>query len=325
MQLRIRNKAIVTPIYTILTHLRKELGNGKLKDIIDDKSKQRNVVCTCINHKDGFEARPSMSVFSDLTDPDIEYGKCHCFTCGYTASLPQMIADVFNEDLEFGEDWLLENFGDVFIDECAYLQPIELNSNPIKKVEDDSILVNYDFYHPYMWHRKLSKAVVDEFRVGYDKERDAITFPVYDEKHRYVFTTARCVNTKMFYIPEGVDKPVYLLYDLIEKGITTAFVCESQINTLFFRTLFPGYYSIGLFGTGSYNQLEILKKSGIRNYILLFDGDEGGRKGANRFIKTLGKDCWITDVKIPWGKDINDLTKEEILELLSKENIYLQT
>lgn len=322
MQLKVRNKAIITPIYTILKQLQSELHNGKLRSVIDDK--KRNVICNCVSHKDGLESNPSMSCFSDPNDSDIEYGKCHCFTCGYTASLPQMIADAFDEPLEFGEDWLLNNFGDVFVDYIDYLQPIELYKNSIvKPLEDDSILVNYDYYHPYMWYRRLSKEVVDEFRVGYDKERDAITFPVYDEKHHYVMTTARCVSTKKFYIPEGVDKPVYLLYDLIEKGITTAFVCESQINTLYFRSLFPGHYSIGLFGTGSKTQLETLKKSGIRNYILLFDGDEGGHKGASRFIKALGKDTWITNVRIPDGKDINDLSKEEILDLLNKEGIYI--
>ena len=116
MQLKVKNKIIVTPIDIILKQIRLELNDGRLRNIIDDK-KGRNVICNCISHKDGFEQNPSMSVFSDINDSEIEYGKCHCFTCGYTASLPQMIADVFNQSLEFGEDWLIERFGDVFIEE----------------------------------------------------------------------------------------------------------------------------------------------------------------------------------------------------------------
>lgn len=322
MQLKIRNKIIVTPIYDILCQLRSELNNGKLKTITDDK--KRNVVCNCISHKDGYETNPSMSVFSDLNDEEVEYGKCHCFTCGYTASLPQMVADVFNQPLEFGEDWLLDRFGDIFVLEQEYLHPIDLQ----KKIKEPDILAEesltqFDYYHPYMWQRKLSKEVVDEFRVGYDKVREAITFPVYDEKHRLVMVTARSVNTKHFYIPDEVEKPVYLLYDLIQRGITTAFVFESQINTLYFRSLFPEYYSIGLFGTGSKTQLETLKKSGIRNYILCFDGDEGGRKGATRFKRTMGNDVFISDIQMPWGKDANDFSKAELIEIFNRNGVQL--
>ena len=173
---------------------------------------------------------------------------------------------------------------------------------------------SYDFYHPYMWKRHLSKEVVDQFRVGYDKERNAITFPVYDEKHRLVMITARCVDNKRFYIPEGVEKPVYLLYDVIERGETTAFVAESQINALTLRTF--GYPGTALFGTGTTKQYEILKKSGIRNYILAFDGDSAGEHGAQRFKNNMPKDVFITELKLPAGKDVNDLTKEEFDYLL---------
>ena len=166
-----------------------------------------------------------------------------------------------------------------------------------------------------MWKRKLSKEVVDRFRVGYDKERDAITFPVYDERHRLVMVTARSVNSKRFWIPKNVDKPVYLLYDILERGIETVYVCESQINALTARTW--GLDAVALFGTGSEKQYNTLKKSGIRNYVLLFDGDEAGRKGALRFKKNMPNDVFITDVRLPAGKDVNDLSYDEVMKLIS--------
>jgi DNA primase len=82
---------------------------------------------------------------------------------------------------------------------------------------------------------------------------------------------------------------------------------------LYLRSL--GYDAIGLFGTGSYTQLDTLKRSGIRSYILCFDGDEAGRKGANRFKKHIGNDVFITDVLLPRGKDVNDLSAEELENL----------
>lgn len=323
MQLRIQNKLIITPIDLILKQLRLELNDGRLRSIIDDK-KGRNVICTCISHKDGFERNPSMSVFSDLNDTEIEYGKCHCFTCGYTASLPQMIADAFNQPLEFGEQWLLDRFGDIFVEDIEYLPPIELHPT-IKEPEvlAEESLQQFDYYHPYMWQRKLSQEIVDRFRIGYDHNRQAITFPVYDEKNRLIMVTARSVNSKKFYIPEDTEKPVYLLNDALKHNATTVFIGESQINVLYFMSLFPHLHACGLFGTGSKTQLDTLKKSGIRNYILMFDGDSAGRKGAARFKKALGNNVFITDVQLPQGKDINDLSKEEIIHLFNQYGVSL--
>ena len=311
MVAKIGNKIIDAPIEKILNDAKKEASNGKLKAIED---KGRNILITCPMHKNGMESNPSCNVLNVDDDPKYPYGTTFCYTCGYKASLPQLIADIFDKSLTFGEDWLLDHYCNTFVEKEIILPAFEeeVEEDPI--VLDENILKNYDYYHPYMWHRKLSKEVVDEFRVGYDKERDAITFPVYDEKHRLVMVTARNVKTKLFHIPKEVKKPVYLLYDILDRGVTKVFVCESQINALYLRSL--GYDSIGLFGTGSQSQLDTLKSSGIRNYILCFDGDDAGRKGAYKFKKALGRDAFITDLRIPWGKDVNDLTKEQFDRIL---------
>ena len=80
-----------------------------------------------------------------------------------------------------------------------------------------------------------------------------------------------------------------------------------------------GYPAIALFGTGSEYQYNILRKSGIRNYILCFDGDAAGKKGELRFKQNLGNDIIISVKHLPIGKDVNDLTKEELdnLEITS--------
>lgn len=313
MQLKIKNRLITEPIINILYQARKEANNGKLKDIIDKHN--GNLLISCPIHKGGCENKPSCTV-AISTETDLEPGFAHCFTCGYSAPLPQLITDVFNEDdISFGEEWLRERFGNVLVSSKEYLPEIVLTKTKVEKqFLDESILTEYDYYHPYMWYRKLSKEVVDMFRVGYDKNRDAVTFPVYDEKHRLVMVTARSVNTKRFWIPAEVEKPVYLLYYLLENNIKTAYVCESQINCLYMWSL--GYPTIGLFGTGSETQYKTLRMCGIRNFILLFDGDEAGQKGAYRFRKNMPKDCFITEVHLPAGKDVNDLEPEEVHELI---------
>lgn len=314
MRIRIRNKVVTEPIINILYQAKRELTNGKLKDI--QKAHDANILISCPCHKDGYEKHASCRVLADETCADLEAGYAYCFSCGYSAPFAQVIGDLFNEDKSFGEEWLVERFGNTFVEQEEFLQEIVLDKPTVKKEYlDEASLIPFDFYHPYMWKRKLSKEVVDRFRVGYDKERDAITFPVYDERHRLVMVTARSVNSKRFWIPKDVDKPVYLLYDILERGVQTVYVCESQINALTARTW--GLDAVALFGTGSEKQYNTLKKSGIRNYILLFDGDEAGRKGAMRFKKNMPPDVFITDVRLPAGKDVNDLTYDEVMNLVS--------
>ena len=161
-----------------------------------------------------------------------------------------------------------------------------------------------------MWKRHLSKEVVDRFRVGYDRETRCLTFPVWDERGNLVTITRRSVDSKLFKLEGDIKKPIYLLNEVLKERSDVVYVCESQINCL---TLWGwGYPAIALFGTGASHQYDILKRSGIRSYILCLDGDEAGDKGIKRFILNMPKDIFISTKVMPRdGRDINDLTKEE--------------
>lgn len=316
MDLIIGNKVIVTPIEDILYLLKNELTNGKLKDIT--KERHSNIAVTCPNHKGGFEHHPSCNVFTDRNDPETEYGKVHCFSCGYKATLPQFISFCFDEkDESFGEQWLLDRVETAFVSHISWLPPIDFNSKKEETIFlDESILDNFKYYHDYMWERNLTREIVDKFEVGYNPQRDSITFPVRDEKGRLVFITERFVHPidkkHRFFIPEDVNKPVYLL-NYMPKNVYSLCIVESQINALYMNSL--GFYSVALFGTGSDYQYDILKKSGVRSFNLFFDGDEAGKIGALKFKKAMGNSVIVTQFLLPDGKDVNNLTKEEILSL----------
>lgn len=310
MDLIIHNKRIDAPIMTILTTLKSELHNGLLKDI--GVENQDNIPITCPSHKNGRESHPSCYVYCRRDNDKVEYGKVHCFTCGYSVSLPEFVGDCFGQGTEFGNSWLIQRFGTSNEYDSDYLEPIILDK-PTQKYLDESILNNYMFYHSYMWERGLSKEVVDKFGVGYDSVHNAITFPVWDEFNRLVMITSRNVSTKYFHIEKNKDKPVYLLNFILKEKIDKVYVCESQINAL---TLWSwGYPAIALFGTGSQYQYEILNRCGIRNYILCFDGDAAGYKGKDRFLKNIRDDVLTSYIPIPNGKDVNNLTKEQFESL----------
>lgn len=309
MQLIIGNKVINAPITDILETLRKETGYRYFREV---KLKGNNYTVTCPFHKMGQESHASCQVFCDEADPKVEYGYFHCFTCGENAHLYDVVAYCFNQNADFGKEWLLERFGNTFIQYEETLTDIILDK-PKKTFLNPNILEEYNYYHPYMWKRNLTKEVVDKFQVGFDPKTQSITFPVWDQFNNLVMVTKRSVNTKNFFIPEDVEKPVYLLNFLLQEKQTTAYICESQINALTLQGW--GYPAVALFGTGSEQQMKILNKSGIRHYYLCFDGDTPGNKAINRFKKNIRKDVLVDVVRIPFGKDVNDLTEKEFKNL----------
>ena len=238
----------------------------------------------------------------------------NCFVCDYKATLPKLIADLFDEEYEFGEDWLLANFGEVW-DSFQYLPEIKLNNKNHQQYLDESILDRFNQYNPYIEKRGIDIDIARKFKVGYDAETDCITFPVWDEHDKLKMITKRSTKGKMFYIDADIDKPVYLLNEIIKQNITTVYVTESQIDALNLWSW--GYPAIALIGLGSKNQYEILNKSGIRSYILCLDNDIWGEKGRDRFRQNIRKDIFISDFRITNNKkDINDLTKEEFESML---------
>jgi len=314
MEFIIGNKVIVSPISSILYEIRSQLTNGKLKDIQPQKGQNIRISCPNHEHKEGLERHASCDIFADRNDKETTYGTVHCFSCGYTASLDQFVNECFDESGDFGKQWLLEYCDTAFVSEVEYLPSIDFTHNVVKKdYMEESSLQKYQYYHNYMWTRKLSKEIVDLFEVGYDPERDTLVFPVRDAYGRLVFITRRSVKSHFFMIPREVEKPVYLLYYILQHHINSIAVCESQINSLYLWSI--GIPAVCLFGTGTPHQYELLKKSGIRVFNLYFDGDSAGEKGAYRFKKAMPEDVIINTYQLPVGKDVNDLTKEEVYNL----------
>lgn len=317
MDLIINNKIIYTPIIDILQEL-KRINQNNYLSVIEDKGDYIRI--TCPFHKDGQEAHPSCSVYSSRTSTEIMPGTVHCFTCGAKMSLVSLVAYILDFSEAHAAEWLTDNFSDTFVDyiDTSVFNFAQEESNPIEYL-DESILNKYNFYHPYIEKRRLNPEVTSKFKVGFNPDTQAITFPIWDEHNHLVMITERSVNSKRFFIPSNKNKPIYLLNYILNNHITEVTVTESQINTL---TLWGwGIPAIGLLGTGSKYQYNILKKSGIRIYHLAFDGDEAGDKAITRFIQNMPKDILIDIVLIPRGKDINDLTFEEYQKLKIK-NIF---
>ena len=317
MDLVINHRNIITPIKTILETIRYETGNKYFKDI---QEKSGNVMCTCPFHKDGQESKPACNIVSDRASEYDVYGTFNCFACKEKGQLPKLVGRCFCEDEEdfvkFGEQWLVERFGNVFVDEVEFLPEIQLETKKLYINED--VLNNFEYDNEdalnyLMNKRHISKDVIDYFKIGFNKTTGSITFPCWNEKNKLVGIFERSIYSKHFHIPEITPKPIYLLNEAVKNNFTTVYVVESQINAL---TLYSwGIPAIALFGTGSSEQYKILRKSGIRTFILAFDGDEAGRRGREKFIKNMSYDCMISYIDLPEGKDVNDLSYQYFISL----------
>ena len=313
MQLKIYNHIIKPDLPGILEALQKEAQKGFNKFDFIPRVQNGNIKVVCPFHDDH---RPSAFIYAG-TEGDTVFGTFHCFSCGKKAALPVFCNRITHRPdfCEWGNQWLIDNFGQEFQEgPSVELPEIILGSSKQNKYIDESILENYRYIHPYLLARGIDPEVIKKFEVGWNPQTDAVTFPIRDEHGKLIGVTERSVKSKRFSIPEGMGKPVYLLYHIIKEGITSVHVCESQINTL---TLWSwGIPAIGLLGTGTKDQYEILKKSGIRSYHLCFDGDDAGAKGANRFHDAMYQTgCFIERVALPPFKDVNDLTRENFLNL----------
>lgn len=303
------------PIINILTKLRSELTNGKLAFI---EQKNDYVRVTCPDHKSGLERHASCSVYCG--DGDLQYGYYNCLTCGSKGNLRLFVAKCFDKPYEFGKQWLIENFGHIYVTNKISLEEINLTKEKKEKdYLDESILEGFSDYHPYMTKRGLSDEIIKKFELKYDPEYQAIVFPVRDLKGNLVGLTRRSVKNKRFWLQAGFDKKnIYLLYNIIKDGVREVYVCESQINALTLESW--GYRAIALFGAGTTEeQIDVLNKTGIKHYILCYDNDPAGKKGASRFKKFIRKDVFVDEVTMPEGRDINDLTKEEFERLLNEQ------
>lgn len=309
-KLIIDGKQIETPIKDIVESLQQQLFLMHIDRLVELEYKQNNIRCRCPFHSGGQERTPSCDILLSEDKDSTMAGTVHCFGCGYTASLVKFISDCLNISYRKAKMWLLGGVNYSLIENVRDIPELDIESqiSPSNEynwsVISEDELKRYDYIHPYMFERKLTDDIIEKFEVGYDPKTDAITFPVYvDGICRLV--CKRKVKYKRFDMPKIEPKPIYGLDYVTADEII---VCESVINAL--TCWVYGKQAIALFGTGSEWQIQQLNKIPQRHIILALDGDEAGEKGTQKLIRKLTNKI-VTILKVPKGKDINDLSKEE--------------
>jgi DNA primase len=334
-------------VLDILHELRKQLRQNQIDLLHDIKDGPSNVQVTCIYHSDGNEKKPSAGIKKDT-------GVYHCFACGESHDLPEFISNCFgrNDLGAFGWQWLMQNFYSVEVEDrnvkfdINRSRGIDAVSNMYNGNNNDSKsdryiseeeLDKYRWNHPYWRKRGITdESIIELFDLGYDKSTQSITFPVRDIEGHCLFVARRSVRTKFFNYPEGVQKPLYGLYELsnhwVEYEIEEHFedgtigannkgneviVCESMIDCILLWQ--EGHYAVALNGLGNQLQMQQLRDLPCRRLILATDNDNAGYSARDR-IRSSVKNKIITEIQFPDDvKDIGECTKDEIKHILDWE------
>lgn len=324
--IKLQDTLVQTDTQTILNVLKSELAIRGIDRFHIFRPNGSNIQTNCPFHKQGQERKPSFGVNG-------EKDKCHCFACGWSGSIEEMVSELFgyNDAGKFGKNWLVKRFNSVEIETRPnilegfnvrnnisirnnnaingfkqHIQGDKSSESQFGEITEEE-LDKYRYIHPYMYERGLTDEIIERFDIGYDRERKEITFPVRDIGGRCVFIAGRSVKSKFFRIPKEKDKPVYQGYRFMSGNYKEAYITESFLNCL---TCWKyGKPAMALIGTGNEKQYKILEKLPVRTYILALDPDEAGRKGTERFRKNVhGK--IIKELVYTDERDINDLQEE---------------
>ena len=318
--IKINDMLLDTTMLEIIQELKRQLNACGVMYFNAIRDSGENIMVSCPYHKDGMESKPSCGIHK-------ETGVVHCFTCGASHTLPDMIGFCFGRGEEdsflFGMNWLRKEFQEIEVEERPDIElDYRRNSLPhdIYTYVPDMVLEQYRYTHPYMYKRKLNDDVIELFDIGYDKETNCITFPVRDIYGNCLFVGRRAVDRKWFHYPSGAHKPLYGVYELkvCNNIFNEVVVCESMFNCL--TCWAHGIPAIALNGTGSYEQIQELKKLPCRSVVLALDPDDAGRHGMNK-IKNALRNKIVYTVDYKDGRDINDLEEEEVEELFKTKHL----
>ncbi len=339
-------------LLTILQELISQLRANNIQLIQKYKEGPTHIQICCPYHNNGMERRPSAGIRK-------EDGMFHCFACNEVHSLQEVISYCFGhtDDVvgKFGWQWLLKNFATVQAEERKdveldfsrtnivfdssnrdrFNQHLQSNRQ-IERYVTEEELDKYRYTHPYMYKRGLTDEVIELFDIGYDAGTDCITFPVRDIFGKTLFIARRSVRAKFFNYPEGVEKPLYGLYEINQRTVQIAktyytdidmivrksimyypkqiIVCESMLDALSFWTV--DKYAVALNGLGNELQFKQLRDLPCRKIILATDMDDRGLAARKRIRANMKNTKIITEYLFPKGrKDANECTKEELMNL----------
>ena len=109
--IKLQDTYIQTDTQSVLDTLKFELAQHGVNRFHIFRNNGENVQTNCPFHKNGQERKPSFGVNGEID-------KCHCFSCGWSGTIEEMISELYGyqDEGKFGKRWLIKRFNTVEIE-----------------------------------------------------------------------------------------------------------------------------------------------------------------------------------------------------------------
>lgn len=256
----------------------------------------------CPFHAHGQERTASASFH--LTGKDA--GKFFCFGCKTKGRLSSILTKLFGSKAKV-INYLNSNYTRLHVEKAREVNKVETRASQLTQEFDlpESLFTNKTDYYE---SRGIPDELVERFKLGYSKRRNAIIFPVYEDG-KIVFYQIRYLDkdSKLkWYIPKDAKVKIWGKESITDRRVI---VCESVFNALTCWKF--GKQAVATFGARCDDEtLEDLLSIGCLSYTIAFDGDEAGRKSALELSKKLrSRNRLVRILRVPDKTDINNFAK----------------
>ena len=183
--------------------------------------------------------------------------------------------------------------------------------------------VNHE--HAYLKERGITTETAQAFGVGYFGGKGSmhgrIVIPIHNEHGELVAYAGRAIDGSepRYKLPAGFHKSheLFNLHRAIgESAQGRVVVVEGFFDCI--TVAQAGFASVALMGSSLSTQQEELLARHFKNACLMLDGDEAGRNATDECLLRIGRRMWAWAVVLPDGKQPDQLSSEELTELLGK-------
>lgn len=322
----------------------KEAANLKIFSLLEslgfkDLKDRYGYIQSCCLHeladnKTAFSYHVGMKIWHCFTkNCHIEYG---CDIIGLVRFALDTIGkpSKFTDAIKYLEDFLGQKVDKITLeDEEIFLKNIKkINSNKIQKKYNEDVLKNLK-PHDYLVKRGFKIETILKFGIGYcDKSHkkffNRIVIPVRDISGQIVGFTARWAGDET---KNGVIKWLHSfdfqkknnLFNLHEalshiRETGEAIVVEGPIDVIKLYE-YDIFNAVAIFGTSlSYMQKTIIL-SNASSIVLALDSDAAGKCAMENIANELKNYLDVYRISLPQGKDIDELSQEEIKEIFKSK------
>ena len=263
---------------------------------------------------------------------NVEHGGYSCLACGAKGSFPALVQKLDGFDTTYdAAQWLIANHGHYVVREEPLVVRFADDEPTTDWVIPDTLLAQYRYRHPYLTERSIPEKWQRLFEVGYSKRDSAITLPWRDERGRLLTIKFRSVRDKSFWyapsVPSGVKaQTLYGLDRVLKWNQRIVAITEAEIDCIsVWSAEIIGAVALGGNHMSSEQAAKLVRTLPEDTEIVIFtDADSGGDAAANSIVDALvGR---FTVSRVDWAlvrhpaKDANDLTPDEIRDLVDKRN-----